>query len=396
MKLKKIIQYAIFLFIILNFFAYFLIYIKTGTHVYKENYLEKKKSFLLLEPVKHYVHPFFGFVDLNNKEIKKNSISNEKLFYNIYESKNKNYDQTIKILLLGGSTAINFSDNTIQAYNLKKNLNKPKSTNILAKKISNYFPNTKIIFYNAAIRSSKQPQQLFKLYYLSLIGMDFDIVINFDGPFEMAQPYVKNVPIKDELIYPRRYSDMIAAMTSDISCIDKNNEESISNSFIPILELISYYEIRNCHRKISTREGYKVNWKKFTEVKKSNLDEIAKTSHEIWRNSSIEIENFSKIKNFLYLHVIAPSQHVADSKKFSEREKQEYLDYEYGPILSKYYNKLINFKDLRIQNSLDLKYIFKNERTTVYRDGCCRLNDFGLNIVADEISKYLKNNFKFK
>ena len=44
--------------------------------------------------------------------------------------------------------------------------------------------------------------------------MKFDIVINYDGPLELVHPYLKNVPIKDELIYPRRYSDEIAGMVS--------------------------------------------------------------------------------------------------------------------------------------------------------------------------------------
>ena len=168
--------------------------------------------------------------------------------------------------MLGSSQAINFSNNKKNAYDLENIFTNSESENILAKKISSYFPDKKIIFYNAAIKSSKQPQQLFKLYYLSLIGMKFDIVINYDGPLELVHPYLKNAPIKDELIYPRRYSDEIAGMVSDKSCIKNNNKASVSNSYIPIVELISYIQIRNCHRIISKREGDKVSWKKLVKV----------------------------------------------------------------------------------------------------------------------------------
>ena len=51
--------------------------------------------------------------------------------------------------------------------------------------------------------------------------MEFDIVINFDGPLEIAHPYLKNYPIGDELIYPRRYSDDLAILTRDITCVEK-------------------------------------------------------------------------------------------------------------------------------------------------------------------------------
>tara|TARA_B100000886_G_scaffold90816_1_gene59938 strand:- start:25898 stop:27079 length:1182 start_codon:yes stop_codon:yes gene_type:complete len=393
MKFRKIFSFLAVFFILLNLIAYFIIYFKTETSVYGKNYLKKKKSFFISSSVLSYVHPYFGSIDLNNQNYDKNLISNEKLFYNIFESTNSSYNETLKILMLGSSQAINFSNNKKNAYDLENISTNSESENILAKKISSYFPDKKIIFYNAAIKSSKQPQQLFKLYYLSLIGMKFDIVINYDGPLELVHPYLKNVPIKDELIYPRRYSDEIAGMVSDKSCIKNNNKESVSNSYIPIVELISYIQIRNCHRTVSKREGDKVSWKKLVKVEDKNLEESMETSYEIWKKSSFEIENFSKFKNFFYLHVVAPSQYVKGSKNFSDEEKKNYLEYEYGPILSKYYEKLINFKNLDLKDSLDLKYIFKNEKKTVYRDACCRLNDYGLNLVSEKIAKYLKNNY---
>ena len=156
--------------------------------------------------------------------------------------------------------------------------------------------------------------------------MKFDIVINYDGPLELVHPYLKNVPIKDELIYPRRYSDEIAGMVSDKSCIKNNNKASVSNSYIPIVELISYIQIRNCHRAISKREGDKVSWKKLVKVEDKNLEESMETSYEIWKKSSFEIENFSKFKNFFYLHVVAPSQYVKGSKNFSDEEKKIILN----------------------------------------------------------------------
>ena len=229
-KNKKILIILIIAFLTINLLSYIAIQIKTGTNVFnKDEYLKKKSTFYVEDPMGKIVHPFMGHLDLNNEIIRKNVLTNEPIFYQVYESPNKSYDEEIKILLLGGSIAVNLSNNTESAYDLKDKWRENKSKNILAKKILSIFPNKKVIFYNAAVKSSKQPMQLFKLYYLSLLGMDFDIVINFDGPQEMAQPYVKNVPIKDELIYPRRFSDDIAYMTRDFSCISKNNKESLKN-----------------------------------------------------------------------------------------------------------------------------------------------------------------------
>jgi len=397
MKITKIAFLLIILFISVNLLSYIIIQVKTGTNLFsKENYHNKKKSFYIKDPVSKYLHPFFGNIDVNNKILKKNALTSEKLIYDIFESKNNNYNQTIKILLLGGSTAINYSNNTPQAYSLKNDTNNLKSVDILAKKISEAFPDKKIIFYNAAIKSSKQPQQLFKLYYLSLIGVNFDIVINFDGPFELAHPFVKNFPLKDELIYPRRYSDDVISMSRDLSCIKNNNIESLRSSNLPIIELISYLKIRKCYKETSIIGKSKKNWKKFIEIQNRDEQEIVNVSYQIWKNSSEEIEKFSQLKNFFYLHVISPSQYISDSKKFSSTELNKFIGYEYGPILKKYYNELFNFSDLSLNNHLDLKHIFKNETKTIYRDKCCRFNDLGINILSEEISNYLKSNFNPK
>ena len=163
MKLRKIFSFLAVFFILLNLIAYFIIYLKTDTNVYGKNYLEKKKSFFISNPVLSYVHPYFGSIDLNNQNYDKNLISNEKIFYSIFESTNSSYNETLKILMLGSSQAINFSNNKKNAYDLENIFTNSESENILAKKISSYFPDKKIIFYNAAIKSSKQPQQLFKL-----------------------------------------------------------------------------------------------------------------------------------------------------------------------------------------------------------------------------------------
>ena len=301
MNKKTFLFSLILLFLLANIFSFAVIKVKTGTNLFKNNeYLNKKKTFFIKDAVDKYIHPFIGQIDLNNVSNVENNLSDEKLFYHVYESKIKNNNETIKILLLGSSVAINFSDNTNNAYDLNRKIphKTNKNYNILVKKIEKYFPEKNIIFYNAATRSSKQPQQLFKLYYLYLIGMEFDIVINFDGPLEIAHPYLKNYPIGDELIYPRRYSDDLAILTRDITCVEKNNKEVEKNSFIPVLELYSYLQIRSCNKMITKREGKKNNWKNYTSIKERNEEEVIQKSFSIWKNSSLEIQNFAKNKKF--------------------------------------------------------------------------------------------------
>jgi hypothetical protein len=394
---KKLLLYFFLLLLTANLFAYIAIYYKLQVNLFNsDNYLNKKKSFFVESPINKFIHPFFGQLDLNNYQSNENNLTNEKLFFEIYENENKkNYD-TLKILLLGGSVGINFSDNADQNFNSKKNISEKNSYSILAKKLEKNFPEKNIKFYNASMLSSKQPQQLFKLYYLYLLGMEFDVVINIDGPLDIAYPYLKNFYLKDEAIYPRRYSDELINLAKDASCIDKNNNEVLRNSYIPILEFYSLLKLRDCHKKYMSRGGINAPWKKFTTVKEKNIEDVINTSYNIWRNSTLSIENFSKQKNFFYLHVIFPSQHVIGSKLLSEEEKNNLLNSEYSSIISKYFERNINFTNIKITNFIDLKYIFKNVNETTYRDSCCRFNNYGMNLISDEIVKYIREKMLIK
>ena len=110
MKFRKIFSFLAVFFILLNLIAYFIIYFKTETN-FTVKTIQKRKKFFISSSVLSYVHPYFGSIDLNNKNYDKNSISNEKLFYNIFESTNSSYNETLKIFMLGSSQAINFSNN---------------------------------------------------------------------------------------------------------------------------------------------------------------------------------------------------------------------------------------------------------------------------------------------
>ena len=89
------------------------------------------------------------------------------------------------ILILGGSVAKHLSNNSSGDVIKYKNVS-IDNKDIFKKTINKYFETDKFEIYNAAIDGGKQPQQLFKLYYLDLIGLKFDIIINLDGFNELA------------------------------------------------------------------------------------------------------------------------------------------------------------------------------------------------------------------
>ena len=220
--------------------------------------------------------------------------------------------------------------------------------------------------------------------------MNFDIVINFDGPQELTHPITKNYPIRDEFIYPKRYSRLVAEMAQSRQCVIKMNQHAKKNTYIPVLELFSLYQIKKCYDYL-TLEDYKAHWKKDNIYKDHTEDEIIIKSLEVWKSSSKQIQNFSEQNNFLYLHVIMPNQHLMNSKILSEEELKIISGSEYAPIIEKYYDKF-NLENEDIKHVLDLKYIFENTKDTIYRDDCCKFNDTGIKIISNNIADYLNKN----
>ena len=83
-----------------------------------------------------------------------------------------------------------------------------------------------------------------------------------------------------------------------------------------------------------------------------------------------------------------PNQHVPKSKIFSEQEKKTIYGSQYERILKDYYSDL-NFDSQKIPHLLDLRYIFKNFKDTVYIDDCCRMNNQGFKMISKEIVNYI-------
>lgn len=383
---KKIIFYVLIfllIFFTINIASFVLIQSVTKKNIYTKEYIEFKKRFRKSNFKTIFPHPFFGFGTRENYNNDEN-FNNEPLFVN--DINKINLDNKVKILILGGSVATHLSlNNSGDKYNFKNKLLDNKD--IFEKTINSYFDTDRFVVLNAAIGGGKQPQQLFKLYYLDLINFEFDIIINLDGFNELALPLSENYQINDHLIYPRNFSRLVATFNSNFDCVNDINKRTKRFLLFPILELYDLYKIRNCHFSL---EGENKNtgtrFSDMTNFKKRELEKSFKHVKKIWEKSSEKINDFSKLKKILYIHVIQPNQYLKDSKKLTNKEL-ELLNYsKYGDLISQYYHSF-NFENINIKNNLDLKYIFKNNNNEIYRDYCCHLNNYGMHLISKEIVK---------
>ena len=382
---------AIIIFVTINLLSVTTIYIITNKNYFnKEEYISFKKRFRKTDEKTVYPHPFFGFNHTYLKPAKNKISLNEQLYSHI---PNDITEKDIKILILGGSVAEDFSKNDD---NSKFKINKLEinDKNIFQKVLNDKFKTNRFKVYNASIGGGKQPQQLFKLYYLYLINEKFDIVINIDGFNEVALSFSENIQIENNIIYPRNYSRLISTFNSDLSCVKKSNKYTKEYSLIPIVEIYKLFQIRKCHIKSEGSPTEKNSrFSKMSNFVKLDDDIYFDYIKKLWLNSSNEIDQFSNIKNFKYIHIIQPNQYLKGSKIISNDEL-DFLKYEkYGKPISKYY-KDIQVEDLDVKYKLDLRYIFKDNDMTLYRDYCCHLNNKGIFLMATEIVDQFSNLFK--
>ena len=320
--MRKIFFSLIVLFIVLliNILSFLIIYFMVDQNIYnKDNYLNFKSGFLKGEKKSIYPHPYFGFSYKRDLPSDLEFPNSEPLFS---EKPDIIPKDAVKVLILGGSVAEDFSRNDSEDEFIKDSFIYNKD-DIFEKVLNNKFQTDRFVVYNASIGGGKQPQQLFKLYYLYFLGEKFDVVINLDGFNEIALPFSENVPLRNYLSYPRNYSRIVEKFSSDFDCIKNSNEKILSYNIFPIIELYKLYIIRNCHFKIAGKP--KNEDSKFSSV--SNFQDQSdekniKDIFNIWKSSSEQTENFSSLVKFDYIHVIQPSHYFKGSKILSEKEKK--------------------------------------------------------------------------
>ena len=372
-----------FIFFILNCFSYGFIYFKTNLNMYSQQYKDFKKRYSKSEEKTVYPHPFYGYGNSKNFNYK-NKLGNdyEPLFLKIPNFINS---RDVKILILGGSVATHLSLNDSEDQFFINDLKFYKN-DIFQKTLNQNFNTSNFKVFNAAIPGGKQPQQLFVLNYLTLHGFKFDIVINLDGFNELALSFSENLPIKNNIIYPRQYSTQLAAFNSDIKCVKKSNSSIHSSNVFPLIELFNLYQIYSCHKKIYGIGESKINetFSKLTGFKNEpynlNLDQIIK----LWENSSQMIEDLSKVYNFDYIHVLQPNQYLKNSKILTDYEKSISNFKKYKYPIENYYNNF-NLNNINLSYKLDARKIFQYNQDNLYRDYCCHLNNKGMYLLSLKI-----------
>lgn len=360
---------TLLLFVALNLVSFFVIKNQLGVSVYESKlYKAKKNEFKKNVGGGSIPHPFFGLSSQGGRSLQ-NRLTSEPLFNRISEIKTQ---KPIKVLVLGGSVASNMS-----------NSGTGHEEYMLATLLNSYFKTDRFVVFSAAFGGGKQPQQYFKYQYLDLLGFRPDVVINLDGFNEIALPLSENQSLGNPAVFPRSYSRLLHASTSDRSCAELNNDLLDFDTRLPLTELLIWIYVRHCHYKIEGAPNTVPWWSSAMGVEAST--NYLTESIEIWEQSSNKLNEALTARGIDYIHILQPNQYLVGSKNFSDEEKEKYLSYElYGKSIRDHYAKLGKGK-LTVRNFRDQRFLFKNTKETVYADSCCHFNQVGMEMIINDL-----------
>jgi hypothetical protein len=353
-----------------------------------------KNPFFVSETV---IHPYLGFVqDPETAEIARLG------FWQNPQEMKRSPDRVI-IGITGGSVALSLFLNAGDA--LKQQLAATPA-----------FAGKEIRLFCFALGGFKQPQQLFVLNYMLLLGAEFDEWINLDGYNELNESVNENWRQGIAPIYPRQWK-LYARKTFDRNTLRimvevQNNERQRSAirrffSRTPLLSSVFCLTVWERLDRMKNHRGVELQLKleaMLASAEKSlqvtgpisssdDWREILTESVRIWRQSSLTSDAVCRSSGIRYHHFLQPNQYARQAKVFSDTELKTAF-YPEGnlfrdvaeagyPVLSQAGASLL--KDgVRFH---DLSQLYRGMTDTLFVDACCHINKQGNLILASAIAE---------
>jgi hypothetical protein len=341
----------------------------------------------------YQLHPYFGFIcppayaDLPFKKTSK--------------------DQFI-IGIFGGSVARRFYMYEVVHHVLAKTLQPLPQ-----------FQGKEIVILKFANPAHKQPQQLLTLNYYLSIGQELDMVINIDGFNELAVSYL-NDKAGIEVSMP---NGIIVAPL--IALANKEMAPEDLELSLEVLQLKkNVKKTANLLRRCRFATGYMLRWaqaryllkqylaksERLNQMKRQEgkdslvylkrvekpLDdpEVFERTLDVWRNSSVAMNDLLVARKIPYFEFIQPNQYYATKRQFSEEEKKVAM-HEASPFKEptvKGYPRLLARIDSVREAGVTLfngVNAFDEIGDAMYIDTCCHYTDAGNEVFSRFIGQSL-------
>ena len=310
---------------------------------------------------------------------------------NQYSLKKQDFNN-FNILIIGGSVAEDLHTDSSFNQLIKDSIIK-EHPKIEASQIN---------IFNAALPGGKQPQGLFTLKSLEMLGYEFDLIIELSGFNEMVLAIGENFSEYGiNPIYPRA-QNLRTIHTADY--IKNGPISKIINSH-PLTHTLKKSGIWDQSRRFFQKNARKSSPKKlFMDfLMPENIDEANLLAKKIYKESVENMYYLSQRKGNHYILVLQPSHHLENTKILSDEEKKLFYTSNHvtpwakkaGEIINKTYSSIDKSTfNIPKSNLVDLRGIFKENSDSLYIDECCHLSKEGMNLLSKEIIKVINPYFK--
>lgn len=281
------------------------------------------------------------------------------------------------------------------------------------------FQGKEIVILKFANPAHKQPQQLLTLNYYLSIGQELDMVINIDGFNELAVSYL-NDQAGVEVSMPNGIvvAPLIALANKEVA------PEDLALS-LEVLQLKkSVKKTANRLRRCRLATGYMLRWvqarhllnqyvsksERLNQIKrqegKDSLvylkrvetplgdPEVFERTLDVWRNSSVAMNDLLTARKIPYFEFIQPNQYYATRRQFSADESKiafhEASPFK-EPTIKGYPRLLARIDSVRdagviVFNAVN---VFDETPEMVYMDSCCHYSDKGNEVFSRYIGQSL-------
>lgn len=312
------------------------------------------------------------------------------------------------VAILGGSVARQLGMNATQV--LQDELSQ-----------SPEFAGKKFEFVRLGSNGYKQPQQLMTINYLSVLGAEFDIIINLDGFNEAVLPAQDNVPFGVNSIYPRDWGKLVAGtsrpefvrMGGYVSYLRQQQREDarwfgrVPWRYSPTALFI--WSVRKDRRdavisdQLSMMSRYVEKSPTYggsgPPEKFDSTEAVYEHSVDLWFRSSTLLQQLCTARGIRYYHFLQPNQYVPGSKQIGAEEAKDAINEKTlmcigvrtaYPLMQARGPKLIEAGIV----FTDLTRVFADHPEPIYSDVCCHVHPTGDEIMAKAIAAAIKQDIQ--
>jgi len=272
-----------------------------------------------------------------------------------------------------------------------------------------------VVVESYAIPGYKQPQQLFALEYLLLMGERLDLVVNLDGFNEVALPLTENLSQGTAAIFPRSWGHLVGMAPSPgalssaahlellrqlrtgaaaVLSSPGLNRSSTSALLWHVIDGALAPRVAESEARMASSlvtAGYAARG---PDTRDADHDALLADLVAIWKRSSLMMKQICAANHIAYVHALQPNQYVPDSKPLGDAERTVAYrpDKSYRSAVEKGYPLLVAAgEELKAAGVtfVDLTRAFADVAEQVYVDDCCHFNRRGNAILAEKLAPSL-------